>query len=136
MKIQTLFSLAAVGLTFANPIHNLEERGPITDIAGCVGNTVKEGLGALCDTTGVCNLLGGQEGLISCITNAVAEVTDIAELTQNPLGWLQSLDCSKEFLGGVEDLQELQDKLQHLPQRFTHSVAGIIVNGAKCLSLE
>ncbi|KOC17723.1 hypothetical protein AFLA70_56g003701 [Aspergillus flavus AF70] len=136
MKIQTLFSLAAVGLTFANPIHNLEERGPITDIAGCVGNTVKEGLGTLCDTTGVCNMLGGQEGLTSCITNAVAEVTDIAELTQNPLGWLQSLDCSKEFLGGVEDPQELQDKLQHLPQRFTHSVAGIIVNGAKCLSLE
>ncbi|GMF74049.1 unnamed protein product [Aspergillus oryzae] len=93
MKIQTLFSLAAVGLTFANPIHNLEERGPITDIAGCVGNTVKEGLGTLCDTTGVCNMLGGQEGLTSCITNAVAEVTDIAELTQNPLGWLQSLDC-------------------------------------------
>ncbi|KAB8220333.1 hypothetical protein BDV33DRAFT_99706 [Aspergillus novoparasiticus] len=136
MKIQTLFSLAAVGLTFANPIHSLEERGPITDIAKCVGDTVKQGLGDVCEATEVCDLLGGQEGLTSCITNAVVEVTNIAELTQNPLGWLQSLDCSKELLGGVEDPQELQDKLQKLPQRLTHSVAGIIANGAKCLSLE
>ncbi|KAE8325107.1 hypothetical protein BDV39DRAFT_207231 [Aspergillus sergii] len=136
MKIQTLFSFAAVGLAFANPIHNLEERGHITDIAKCVGSAVQQGTAQLCsDAPKLCNLQGGLNGLTSCITNAAAEVTDTTQLTQDPLGWALSLDCSKELLGGVDNTQDLQYKLQDLKSRLTQTVSNIVGQGVPCLSL-
>ncbi|KAB8210461.1 hypothetical protein BDV34DRAFT_220597 [Aspergillus parasiticus] len=130
MKIQTLFSLAAVGLAFAKPIHNLEERGVTADVLKCVGTAVQKGLNDVFDFASGLN--NGQEGLdelTTCITNAAAETTDIAVITQNPLQWLLSLDC---VLGDGEALDHLQTGAQNVKAFLSDTVNGVAVEIQKC----
>ncbi|BAE64208.1 unnamed protein product [Aspergillus oryzae RIB40] len=133
MKIQTLCSLAAVGLAFAKPIHNLEERADVADVLKCAGDTVQKGLSVALDNVSQSNIkLEGLDGLISCITNAAAEVTDIATITQDPLGWLHSLDCTEQFLGGAEGLAELGHNVQQVENLLSVVAAQTVGGIVKC----
>ncbi|KAE8346703.1 hypothetical protein BDV24DRAFT_158333 [Aspergillus arachidicola] len=134
MKIQTLFSLAAVGLAFATPIHNLDERGVVSDAAECIVRSIQEGLSKAFDSVSESNSgLKGLDGLTSCITNAATEVTDLSDLTQDPLEWLHSLDCGQEL---SEDKARLENELAQLIQLSSSTLRGIVANVVQCTSTQ
>ncbi|KAE8133718.1 hypothetical protein BDV38DRAFT_286616 [Aspergillus pseudotamarii] len=124
MKIQTLFSLAAVGLTFATPIHNLEKRDQET----CVKEAVQKELGHSFDFLAESNEKNREQldGFISCIAEDVGQLNDTAELTQNPLEWLQSSECVKHFGGNFISALISQGK------RFQESVTVALSESATC----
>ncbi|KAE8372016.1 hypothetical protein BDV26DRAFT_298262 [Aspergillus bertholletiae] len=135
MKIQILYSLAAVGgLVFANPIHNLEKRSYPEDVIRCIAEEVKQGLGNVCDVVSVaCGELGGVDSLTSCITNAATEVTDITVITEDPLAWLQSVNCGQELLGGVQNGDDLIYKLKERVSYISQTMGKTVGNAAACL---
>ncbi|KAE8346704.1 hypothetical protein BDV24DRAFT_158334 [Aspergillus arachidicola] len=68
MKIQTLFSLATVGLAFANPVANLEARD---DYTNCVISSVKDQFSEACLNLPVCRAL---PEFVNCMENGVQEL--------------------------------------------------------------
>ncbi|KAE8135450.1 hypothetical protein BDV38DRAFT_284888 [Aspergillus pseudotamarii] len=79
MKIQTLFSLAAVGLAFASPIQNLEERDDIP-YAKCVTDAIQKIVNDACAARpDDCTL---REEWASCMARAGGKASNILELFQ------------------------------------------------------
>ena len=88
MKIQALCSLAAVGLAFANPIHNLAERGD--SFTKCVTGVVEKGINQACTTVpGACS---GLDAFKSCTTKATAKITDLKNHSERRSEWLESVN--------------------------------------------
>ncbi|KAE8325105.1 hypothetical protein BDV39DRAFT_207229 [Aspergillus sergii] len=118
MKFQALFSLAAAGLAFANPIHNLESRGD--DFTDCITTVVDKAVSGACETVpGACS---GLDVFASCITKATPKITDLEDLGQRRSELLNSLNsCGQDLREGVKnagvsenDLNTLQVSLSDL----------------------
>ncbi|KAE8135451.1 hypothetical protein BDV38DRAFT_284889 [Aspergillus pseudotamarii] len=94
MKIQALCSLAVVGLAFANPIHNLAERG--IAFTECITGVVEKAVSQACTT--VPEACGGLDAFTSCTTTATAKITDIKDHSQRRLEWLDSVNtCGQDL---------------------------------------
>ncbi|KAE8416140.1 hypothetical protein BDV36DRAFT_297381 [Aspergillus pseudocaelatus] len=93
MKIQTLLSLATVGLTFASPIQNLEERDTRPDD---------------------CTL---REEWTTCLAQGVDEVTDIWQRVSNFRRYLQTQydKCydSVQSSGDIESVPGLLESIEN-----------------------
>ncbi|KAE8330425.1 hypothetical protein BDV39DRAFT_170597 [Aspergillus sergii] len=98
MKIQAMFSLAAVGLAFATPIHNLEKRG---EIEQCVKEAVFKALTQVFDDVSSYQKADREllNSFIPCITNTATQLPDTTDLTQNPSEWLESVNTCAEGIG-------------------------------------
>ncbi|KAB8207256.1 hypothetical protein BDV34DRAFT_192501 [Aspergillus parasiticus] len=74
MKIQTLFSLAAVGIAFASPTHNLEERDTLA-YTKCITGGIEKWVNDACATRpDDCTL---REEWTSCLAETVNQVPNL-----------------------------------------------------------
>ncbi|KAB8210459.1 hypothetical protein BDV34DRAFT_220595 [Aspergillus parasiticus] len=115
MKFQTLFSLAAAGLAFANPIYN---RGD--DFTDCITTVVGNGVYEACQA--VPEACSGLDVFALCMTKATPKITDIEVLEQRRSELLKSLNsCGKDLREGLKsagvsenDLDKLQVSLSDI----------------------
>ncbi|KAE8325106.1 hypothetical protein BDV39DRAFT_207230 [Aspergillus sergii] len=115
MKIQTLFSLATVGLAFANPIQNLEARDDYTD---CVISSVKKDLSQVCTSTEIC---GNRADIISCVTKALdGAKIDVGEIIHLPATLGSCIGKVKDGLEAIE-WRRLEGTLSHIASKAVTS---------------
>ncbi|KAE8362741.1 hypothetical protein BDV27DRAFT_159439 [Aspergillus caelatus] len=105
MKIQTLVSLAAVGLAFANPIHNLEERDG--SLRKCIKTLMMEEVSKKCLSDAAC---GELQKFIPCMTEAInSDPTSLpfGQLPAEPLK--QFYSCTEKIRGslGLKQVDQL-----------------------------
>ncbi|KAE8142334.1 hypothetical protein BDV38DRAFT_278501 [Aspergillus pseudotamarii] len=127
MKIQTLCSLAAVGLTFATPIHNRQVPKGIE----CIGNAARERLSVVFDR------INGDASKTSDLLNQYSG--DIIAMVENAENNVPTPSDWQELLGkmGPEFLQFAQTTTKDQLDILKSATSGFVADAQRCLtSLE